>query len=85
VEARSYQASSGSGGLGSQCVGVSFQGHGREVHPTPLEEDRRMPAALLGAEQEGEVWFCRESGTETRKDPMLMESSCGEQIELLRE
>lgn len=29
--------------------------------------------------------FCRESGTETRKDPMLMGSSCGEQIELLRE
>jgi hypothetical protein len=29
--------------------------------------------------------FCRESGTETRKDQMLMEISCGEQIELLRE
>jgi hypothetical protein len=29
-------------------------------------------------------WFYRKSGAETRKDQVLVESSCGEQIKLLR-
>jgi hypothetical protein len=29
--------------------------------------------------------FCRKSGSEPSKDQVLLESSCGEQIELLRE
>jgi hypothetical protein len=34
--------------------GRKLQGHGREVHPAPLEEDRRVPAALLGSVEQGE-------------------------------